>query len=244
MASGRIAGLREHRGEITAKAEWAAIIDERTHRRLRALLTDPSRRTNRVARRYLLTGLLRCGRCGAKLVARPKDDGRRRYVCARGPGFEGCNRIHILAEPVEERVVEMVLSALDGPELARAISRGSSHDTDELEEAIASDESVLEQLARDHYSDRLITRSEYLAARDAIEGRLESAKRRRAQASGTAVLEPFFASGAGFQQRWPSIGMDRQRAVIAAVIDRVVIHPAVKGRKAFDPDRVEVIWRV
>jgi hypothetical protein len=59
-----------------------------------------------------------------------------------------------------------------------------------------------------------------------------------------AVLEPFFAAGAGLQQRWPSIGMDRQRAVIAAVIDRVVIHPAVKGRKAFDPDRVEIIWRV
>ena len=54
-------GQREHNGEIVATAEWPAIISPAETSRIRALLSDPDRRTNRVARRYLLVRLLRCG---------------------------------------------------------------------------------------------------------------------------------------------------------------------------------------
>ena len=68
-------------------AVWPAIVDRETVEQLRALLRDPKRRVNGNPRRYLLTGLARCGSCGARLVARPRDDKRRCYVCASGPGF-------------------------------------------------------------------------------------------------------------------------------------------------------------
>ncbi|MBI4347850.1 MAG: recombinase family protein, partial [Elusimicrobia bacterium] len=72
LNSARIAGLREYRGELYLGI-WPAIVDRSQWERLRAVLTDPARRTNRTARKYLLTGLLRCGMCGAKLVARPRS---------------------------------------------------------------------------------------------------------------------------------------------------------------------------
>src|SRR5207249_4335785 len=47
LQSARISGRREHYGKVTAKAEWPAIIDAEQSDRLRALLSDPNRRTNR-----------------------------------------------------------------------------------------------------------------------------------------------------------------------------------------------------
>jgi hypothetical protein len=44
-----------------------------------------------------------------KLVARPRSDKRRCYVCARGPGFFGCGEIRALAEPLEQLVIDAVL---------------------------------------------------------------------------------------------------------------------------------------
>jgi hypothetical protein len=101
LTSARISGQREHQGEIVAKAQWPEIITPAETQRLRAKLNDPERRTNRSARRYLLASLLRCQHCGNRLYSRPRDDGARRYVCASGPGFEGCGKLTIMAEPLE-----------------------------------------------------------------------------------------------------------------------------------------------
>jgi hypothetical protein len=46
------------------------------------------------------------------------------------------------------------------------------------------------------------------------------------------------------RQLWPSYSLDRQRAILAAMIERVEIHPQGRG-KAFDPDAIKVKprWR-
>jgi site-specific DNA recombinase len=54
LRSGRITGWREHHGRLTAKAEWEAIIDADTGRRLRRVLDDPLRfNGGATARSYL-----------------------------------------------------------------------------------------------------------------------------------------------------------------------------------------------
>ena len=128
LASARISGQREHRGEIVATAEWPAIITPQQTAQLRALFADPDRRTNRAARRYLLKGLLRCSKCGSTLVARPRGGGDRRYMCAKGPGLPGCNGTFIFAETVEAFISEAVLYRLDTPALT-ADPRGHRHRT-------------------------------------------------------------------------------------------------------------------
>jgi site-specific DNA recombinase len=50
LVSPRIAGLREHNGEVVGEAAWPAIIDHATHDRLVGLLDDPSRRRENFGR--------------------------------------------------------------------------------------------------------------------------------------------------------------------------------------------------
>jgi site-specific DNA recombinase len=90
LMSARIGGQREHHGQIVAPAEWPAIVTPEQTARIRAVLADPARKTSRAARRYLLAGMLRCHKCGTTMVARPREDGSRRYVCPGPPHPRGC----------------------------------------------------------------------------------------------------------------------------------------------------------
>ncbi len=93
----------------------SAIISIEQSDLLRALLTDPSRLKAVMPREYLLTGgIARCGLCGEALVGRARTDyqRRRRMVCAKGPGFTGCGKVFVTAEPVEEIVAEAVLRSI------------------------------------------------------------------------------------------------------------------------------------
>ena len=60
------------------------------------------------------------------MVARPMWRGGkrlRRYFCASDPPARiGCNSVGITAEPLDELVTEAVLTRLDSPALARALS--------------------------------------------------------------------------------------------------------------------------
>lgn len=245
LLSARISGQREHHGQIVGKAQWDAIISTEDTARLRALLNDPARRLDRTPRRYLLAGLLRCAHCDAKLISRPRGDGTRRYVCARVPGRAGCGKIAILAEPLERLVQEAILYRLDTPELADALS-GRSSEGKEAARASAeleADQRQLEELAT-AYGNRLITFREYLAARKPIETRIDAARRALARDSKLTAVADYVGDGAALRARWDDLPFSRQRAILAALLDRAVVGAAVRGRTAFDPSRITPVWRV
>lgn len=60
---------------------------------------------------------------------------------------------------------------------------------------------------------------------------------------GDTLLESIIGAGAEVRRLWDARGLDWQRAVIAAVVDHIVLEPAVKGRNRFDPDLVRIVWR-
>lgn len=245
LISGRIAGLRDHHGEAVAKAVWPGIISEAEHRQLRAILTDPARRTNRGtnARSYLLSGFVYCVQCGAALVARPREDGRRRYVCAKGPGFSGCGGTFVLSEPLEELVVEMVFAALDSPEFSEAMRTAGDNDaTDEAMETIEAVERKLTELAEEWATDA-ISRAEWQAARKPLEARMEAAKRALSRTRGTTALDGFTGGSETLRKAWEGFSLDRRRAILAAVVDRVNVGPGRRGYNRFDPSRVDLRWK-
>lgn len=243
LLSGRISGQREHRGELVAKAEWPGIIAVEETTRLRALLLDPARRTNWSARRYLLTKLLRCGRCGAALVARPREGGARAYVCARGPGYAGCGHMHALADPLEAFIVEAVLYRLDSPELAAALRADPSDpDVEAMQAEIDQAQEQLEQLAA-MYGRREIALTEWSAARAPVERRLSDARKKLSRLSRTSALDGYVGEAETLRKRWGDLNLSRQRAIVAAVLDHVVVNPGRRGFNRFDPSRFEPVWR-
>lgn len=242
LRSGRISGQREHRGEIIGPAAWHAIITPAQTARIRATLDDPDRRTNRAARRYLLAGLLRCHACDATLMAHPRN-GVRRYVCKTSHG--GCGSTYINADRVEELVAEAVLYRLDTPELADTVAGRQRTDTttEALAEQIAEDQSQLDELAT-LWGNKDITASEWAAARKPIETRIREAKRTLGQLSNTGDLVRYLGMGADLRHQWTGLALNRQRAIIAAVLDHAVIGPGTNTGARFDPARVTPAWKL
>lgn len=240
LRSPRLAGLREHRGEIVGEAVWPAIVDPAKHERLRAMMD--ARRAPEREGKYLLTGMLRCAKCGERLYVRRRSVDRvRRYGCEKRPGDAACGGVHVIAEPLDAFITERVIDYLDSPALAAALdAHERKAETIDLD-ALRADESALEELSRDYYTERMISRAEYLAARDTLEGRIKAARGKMARTNGTGPLRALL--GSDLRDAWAYEPIDWRRAVLAAVVDRIIIGPAVRGRNAFDPARVSIEWR-
>jgi len=244
LISARVAGLRSLGDEIVAKAVWPKILDVGTSERLRALLLDPARRTSRPVRRYALAGLLRCHKCTTVLVSRPRTDGTRRYVCPTGEPRGGCGGVVALADPIERWIAEAVLYRLDTPEMARAMQGAKRDDAAaddaqaELSDALSRQDDLAAMFAAAE-----ISRREWLAARAPIETRVERAKKRVAKFSRAPLIDEYVGHSNRLRDRWADLNLDRQRAIIAAVLDHAIVGPAVRGRKTFDPSRVTPVWK-
>ncbi|MGH2976031.1 MAG: recombinase family protein [Solirubrobacterales bacterium] len=243
LMSGRISGQREHQGAIVADAEWSGIISKRDGDRLRAILSDPARRKTGLARRYLLAGMLRCGKCGEPLVSRPRADGQRRYVCARRPESAACGKLTVVADELEGLIVEMVLYRLDGPDLARALAARNGDREDVHQRTVDEANEQLEELAR-AYGERQITMPELLAARTPIEDRLSRAKTALARCNGTSAVGQFIGNATALRESWADLPLSRQRAVLSAVLDHATVNAGRRGFNRFDPDRIAPAWKV
>lgn len=235
LTSPRNAGLREHRGVIVGRAVWPAILDEALWRQVCDIYADPDRNLRVLSRSYLLTGgLACCGLCGGRLHARPRSGGDRCYVCPTGAAFDGCGKIRRLADPVEREVRDRVLAAISTARL----SSPTTPDPGPLLADLAAVEDRLAQLARDHYVDGIIARAEYFAARTPLTSRVEHL---RAEIGGQATTPR--VDLVDLANRWEDLEVAEQRSVISAFVDKVIIHPAVRGLNRFDPTKIELIWR-
>lgn len=148
LSSPRIWGARTHRGEVVAEDAFPAIIDRGTWELVQSLLADPGRSTGPTGEASLLAGLVRCGRCGAKM-RRLKE----KYACRPAP--DGCNGVTIVAEPLDKFVSSVAVVFADAlhdtkvpdqeqeledlrakrRDLVRLFTQGSI-DSDSLEEAL------------------------------------------------------------------------------------------------------------
>jgi len=242
LASARIAGLREHHGQVVAEAEWPGIITPTQHRQIRALLADPARRTRGAVRRYLLAGLLVCSHCGEKLVARPRAGGQRRYHCARGPGFSGCGKTTIKADEVEAFVVEAVLHRIDDPSVRAAQARRPGDpEARRWQEQLEADRKQLDELAAE-YGRGEVSMREWRAAKAPIQQRITEAQKQLQKTARANTLEPFLGRGEELRAQWNALDLSQQHAIVAQVVDHVVVGPGRPGYNRFDPSRLRAVW--
>lgn len=111
LTSARYAGLRVHLGEVVGPAVWEPIISMSGRQAVLDLFARRRPSGGPTPRRFLLSGLLRCGRCDSVLTTMFRGT-TRRYVCASGVDHHGCGRLAVVAEPVERHVIEQVVAAL------------------------------------------------------------------------------------------------------------------------------------
>jgi len=243
LCSARLAGLRAHRGQIVGQAVWAPIIAVEKREQVLARLASRAASGRRAPRTHLLSGLLRCGKCGNTLYSSSRQVSKglrsRRYVCLSGPDHGGCGRLTVVSEPVEALISEAGLTRLDSRELADALSGRSSDDG-----ALAA---LGEALAPTKPSSR-----SWLGSTPLVRSLLGSGwppAIRSSPVSATPrdvsprpprpALDGLLGNVAILRGQWDTLGLDRRHAIIRAILDHAVIAPGSPGAEVV-PDLVEV----
>lgn len=236
-----LAGIRTHRGEEVGPATWPAVLDEVTHRRLVARYDGQtaSHRGPRLRRR-LLTGLLLCGRCGEPMLGVAGE----RYSCRDQPPRRGCGRVAVQGAPLEGMVRDDALGVLADGGIVRALAGREDVDRAALVEQLHEAEEAMTQLALDHYSDRLISRAEFLAAREGLEARVDLVREGLRESDVPGHLLDLPSGAAALRAAWDAHEVAWRRSILDVVLVDVTIAPAVRGLNRFDARRVTYDWRV
>ena len=241
----RLAGLPADGGDPSGPHP-PAIVDLDTHARLVALHASRRKRTRRPTRRYLLTGLLRCWRCGGGMRGMPRTRGADLYVCP-GPPHGGCSGTAVTADRAEVAVRDLVLARLDSPELRRlAATRagaGSSHETSVRRSRgqLAATARRLEELG-DMWAAGELSRDEWLSLKRKLRGRTQEAEAEAARLDRLDALATLAGTGRAIGARWSTMDADEQRALLRAALDHVVVLAAEPPKQVFRPERLRPAW--
>lgn len=256
LVNPRIAGLRAYKGTVVADAKWPAIITREQHERLVALRKDPTRRWVPRGRRpqHLLSGMVECARCGEaaeengeranRMVNRP-EQGRDYYICRKPPLGRGCGAL-VSGRQLDALVVERVFAALDSPEFTAALKGPRPADV-EVARTLEADEDQLKWLGREFGADPL-ARPAFLEAIAEVETRIRQNRARLARQHRSAALAALPEDLDQLKDLWEhSWDLDRKRALLDTLIEKVVVQPSTLGSKTgrrFDRSRARIVWRV
>ncbi|WP_433246232.1 recombinase family protein [Streptosporangium sp. CA-135522] len=203
---------------------------------------------------YLLTGFLRCGRptedggiCGKSLrVTTPKNSATHRYACqAKGSG--GCGGISRRGDLVDFFISELVLN--------RMAKKAAFNAPQESMEWAGRDElkDAMEQLAmlREQWHARNISNQSYFHDLPILEKKINGLRSEKAKHDAAVKRQEVAAAidVDDIRRRWylpeeeGGLPLSQKRAHIRADLITVIIHSAGPGRRAFDPNLLEPVWR-
>ena len=182
-------GIREHRG-AEYQAVWDCVFDRVTFERLHTALTvDEQLAAKRGApRKYPWTGFVICGGCGQPMGGsmkrdRPSEPNKARYKCKVYDGYgqrRGCGGCSILAEPMEDLIIETIIYRLESADFA-SIYAENEDDSTQLRAALDAHHAQklrLDELIDSYYGDNPdgLSRDQFMRAKSAAEAALSRAE--------------------------------------------------------------------
>lgn len=272
MCSPRICGWREIHGELVRGADgapvqgqWEPIVDPEQWSAVRAVFE--SRKGHFVGRdmkigrphpadyrdhTYLLSGILRCGRrlpdetlCNTPLRSNPQKDGRHTYTClSRSEG--GCGGVSRRGDLVDMFVSEAVLAKFE----EASFSSGTDDQTWPKESDLKA---VVEQLAEltRQWNARQITNDLFFKLVPGLEQQINGlrAEKNKHEAAVAAKAAQQETSASEVRRRWylpeaeGGFPVSVKRTYIRSALHAVIMYPAGKGNKKFDPELLDPVWR-
>lgn len=235
MLNPRYAGRRMYNGEDVGPGDWPPILDRETFDALEVTLRDPRRRTapDDLNARYLLSGILRCGKCGAKMFAAPTTYRGRQRMTYRCQGGYCMGRG---MDDVDAVVVAAVVARLSAPDAREVFTAGE--DVSALDARAAELRGRRDALAA-LLADGLMSPGAVREAAGKIGRELDDVEAERGRRAGTgpaaAVVGADDVAGA-----WGALPLEARRRIVRALM-RVTILPAGKGVR-FSPEHVRIEW--
>jgi site-specific DNA recombinase len=236
----RVAGLRQHEGVVVGDAVWPAILDRQTWETVREILTNPARRQAPPSRDYPLRGVAKCAECESWLTSMPRK-GDRLYGCRKDTG--GCGHVMVTASHLERHVFGIMLPLADAPDILAAVRDEESAEASQASKLLAEnseDEKMLNQWASD-YSDRVVSRADYLKQRARLAKRIEERTEALVVLRGSSALDRL---GGQVQESWSTMSAEDKRLITQSLISEVRVRTARRrGSNIFDTGRVDIRWR-
>lgn len=232
----RVTGAVTHHGQVVGDGQWPAILEPETQARLVDVLRDPRRRMQQgVEPRHLLSGIARCGVCGARLYSQPQVKGDRRwltYACRNGARHVGRH-----AGRLDELIERVIIGRLSRPDAAALLV--PSVDVDALRreaDEIRHRRAALTQLLGEGLAD-VVTGREQLTR---LTAQLEDVQARIDAACGTSPAAALLGVD-DVRATWDALDVAGRRRIVEALLD-VAVLASGKGAR-FDPKDVRITWR-
>ncbi|MEP9381114.1 recombinase family protein [Nocardioides sp. KR10-350] len=240
----RLAGWRVHQGRVATDSGgepvhgvWEPILDQDTYDRLQLALSSrtPGRGGRRGARKYLLSGVARCGVCGSRMYAGPTPTGHA-YVCRNsGPGVKGEHVNSIAGIPTDAAILDLAIKRVTAERLKAPRPAAEFEHEGRLREIPGKIAELMDAYNASQLSGAVVFPQ--VAALEAERDELKAARSRFLIATSTPRardMDPE-ALRAG--------DTDAQRAALERVVEAVVVGRAAYRGARFTPDRLEVVWR-
>lgn len=218
---------------ILSYEEWESIV---------AILGDrttPVRALN--TRTYLLTGTLRCGKCGNRI--RPfkgYDQAAWRYACAAKVNG-GCGGVSVKGAETDQLISAAVLAKFENEAENRdAFSDDAPTAWDREDELLAVADQIRD-LTDAWRKQKTISSARYFALLPDLEDEertLMTERKKWLAASRSAMKVPH-----DIRQRWDGYSLVEQRAYIQETLSAVVIKPVGRGHRAPIAERLSLVWR-
>ena len=230
---------------VTTPADWSAIVDRAKHERVVALLRAPGRRSHTGprpgARKHLLTnGIGECGVCGGMLrVAKRVRSQGRIYVCA-GRGCAGRVQKH-----VDALVTRVVIERLAQPDALDWLL-GDDEEARRLSELVETLERKLDDATDSHAKvEGGITIQQLERTTAQLLPEIEAARRDRDAAVRSLDVDQLRElARPQSAARWELMPVSAKRSALEALGIQVVLFPRAKRGPGFEPETIEIRWRV
>ncbi|MER6509953.1 recombinase family protein [Nonomuraea sp. NPDC001636] len=269
----RICGWRELDGELVRDAsgepvqgQWAPIITGDEWNAIRAVFGARKGhfigRDGKIGRRhpadyrdptYLLSGILRCGNtlpdgnlCNTPLrVNRGKDAPHHVYTClSKAEG--GCGGVSRRGDLVDLFVSEAVLAKLEEGALVDASDSGEWDKEELLQDSI----NRLDELTR-QWQAKAIGNELFFSLAPGLEKEIADYRTEKTKHDASAQLRQSRKATdvEKIRKRWylledeGGLPISTKRTYIREALHAVIMYPAGKGNKKFDPDKLDPIWR-
>nr|WP_231982415.1 recombinase family protein [Mycobacterium sp. E787] len=233
----RCAALKTHQGKVIGPGNWTPLIDANTHKGLVALLSDPERVIcTSFERKYIGSGLYRCGICNdgtTMKAAQPggKRAGGRRYVCRE--------HAHLVraGEPLDKFVERQIIDILSSPN-AHLLLDNQDIDLDDLNVRREALVCRKDAVRRAHNAGSL-DESEYLSDLADLAAQIAACDAELAAATRTSPAARLVAAGEQVWERWKAMSPSEQAQAVDEVAT-VTILPATRKGPGFNPDDVDI----
>lgn len=234
----RNAGLKSYNGEILGwDLGWEPIVALDVWKAVVEKLGDESRRPVDVARKHLLTGIMRCGECAAvERVAkmRPSKTGAKLlpiYQCRY------CFRTRVSMAEADDHVRDLVVARLSRPDAAELLIDQKAPDLDAKRiEAAALRERLKTQAIL--FADGEIDAEQLKVGTSRMKSKLKAIEDAIEDANRSRLFKGVVGQDA---KLFPDLHLDRRRAIVDALMTLTLERRSM--RKPFDPESIVVDWK-